>query len=276
MPELPEVEHVARGLGAQVCGRTIAHVSKLDWEPMVETPDPTSFRALLEGRRFEAVGRRAKWIVATLDGGWTLALHLRMSGYITVQRGGEPDKHTHLVIDLTDGRQIFFHDTRKFGRARLLDAQGLLALDAAHGIEPLGPAFTPEALGTIVGRRTTKIKPLLLDQSLIAGVGNIYADEALWRAKIHPRRAACTLSAAEVGALHAGIQAALGSGLEHGGSTLRDYRNSYGEAGENQKHFLVYDQQGKACQRCGAQIEKLVVAQRGTHVCPHCQPEPEG
>lgn len=272
MPELPEVEHVARSLGAQITGSTIARVSKLDWERMVETPDVGAFLSLIEGREVQAVGRRAKWIVATLDAGWSLALHLRMSGYITVRGAGDqPDQYTHLVLELADGRQVFFHDTRKFGRARLIDAEGLLALDSAHGLEPLSEQFTPEALAALLQKRKTKIKPLLLDQKVIAGIGNIYADEALWRASIHPLRPSDSLRNDEIGALHAGIRAALQAGLNNGGSTLRDYRNSYGESGSNQDHFNVYDQEGKPCQRCGTTIEKTVVAQRGTHICPNCQ-----
>lgn len=271
MPELPEVEHVARSLGTQITGSTIARVSKLDWERMVETPDVDAFLSLLEGRKVQAVGRRAKWIVATLDAGWSLALHLRMSGYITVHGAGDiPDQYTHLVLELADGRQVFFHDTRKFGRARLIDTEGLLALDSAHGLEPLSEQFTPEALERLL-RRKTKIKPLLLDQKVVAGIGNIYADEALWRARIHPLRSSDSLSNDEILALHSGIRAALQAGLANGGSTLRDYRNSYGESGSNQDHFNVYDQQGKPCQRCGATVEKTVVAQRGTHICPDCQ-----
>jgi formamidopyrimidine-DNA glycosylase len=196
-----------------------------------------------------------------------------MSGYITVH-GPEavPDKHTHLVLALADGRQVFFHDTRKFGRARLVDAQGLLALDDAHGHEPLAEQFSPEVLRTLLRSHRTRIKPLLLNQKVIAGIGNIYADEALWRAGLHPLRASDSLSDEEIARLHAGIREALESGLTNGGSTLRDYRNSYGESGSNQNHFNVYDRQGKPCPRCGATIEKTTVAQRGTHICPECQP----
>ena len=272
MPELPEVEHAARSLGAQITGARIAGVKKLDWERMVETPDVPLFRELIAGREVQSVGRRAKWIVITLDAGLSLVLHLRMSGFITVRPPeDEADNHTHLVLELTDGRQIFFHDTRKFGRARLIDGAGLLALDTAHGVEPLSDEFTPERLATLLRTKKTKIKPLLLDQKVIAGIGNIYADEALWRAQIHPLRPSDTLNADEVVRLHAAVRAALEAGLRHGGSTLRDYRNSYGERGSNQDHFNAYDQQGKPCPRCTALIVKTVVAQRGTHLCPQCQ-----
>jgi len=247
-------------------------VTHLDWERMVETPSPAEFRALLVGRTVLDAYRRAKWILLTLDEGWTLALHLRMSGVVSVQGPqAQPDRHTHLVLQLDDGRQVFFNDTRKFGRARLLDAEGLAALDTAHGIEPLSEAFTPERLGELLRSRRSQIKPLLLDQKLIAGIGNIYADEALWHAQIHPMRLSDSLSTDEVARLHAGIRIALEQGIRYGGSTLRDYRNSYGESGTNQEHFKAYNQQGRACQHCGGMIEKMVVAQRGTHYCPTCQ-----
>jgi formamidopyrimidine-DNA glycosylase len=272
MPELPEVEHAARGLGAQIIGRRILAVTHLDWERMVETPPVEQFRALLEGRVVLAAGRRAKWILLTLDGGWTLALHLRMSGTVSVHdSAAQPDTHTHLVLLLDDGRQVFFHDTRKFGRARLLDMAGLATLESAHGLEPLTDDFTPAALAERLRGRRTRLKPLLLDQKVIAGIGNIYADEALWHAQLHPLRLSDSLSDDEVARLHAGIRTALLQGLEHGGSTLRDYRNSYGDSGSNQEHFKVYNQQGKPCPRCWTTIEKIFVGQRGTHLCPACQ-----
>ncbi|MDW8146761.1 MAG: bifunctional DNA-formamidopyrimidine glycosylase/DNA-(apurinic or apyrimidinic site) lyase [Roseiflexaceae bacterium] len=275
MPELPEVQHAADSLGVQIVGARIACVERLDWPRMVETPSPDEFIRLLAGRRVHGWGRRAKWILLDLDSGWTLALHLRMSGSLTVHPAdAEPDKHTHLVIRLEDGRRIFFHDTRKFGRARLLDAAGLAALDAAHGDEPLSEAFTIERLANLLRNRKRAIKPLLLDQSVIAGIGNIYADEALWRARIHPLRPAANLNADEVAALHESIRMVLQQALANGGSTLRDYRNSYGARGTNQDHFNAYDREGQPCSRCGATIVKTVVAQRGTHYCPECQTIP--
>ena len=272
MPELPEVEHAARSLGAQIIGRTIVAVTRLDWQRMVETPAVEQFLELLQGRQVLAAGRRAKWIVLTLDSGWALALHLRMSGSITVHApDAQPDVYTHLVLLLDDGRQVFFHDTRKFGRARLLDRLGLAALESAHGIEPLSDAFTPTLLSELLLRRRARLKPLLLDQKVIAGIGNIYADEALWNAQMHPLRSSDSLNDDEIARLHSGIRLALLQGLEHGGSTLRDYRNGYGEPGTNQEHFNVYDRQGQPCPRCGTPIEKTVVGQRGTHLCPFCQ-----
>jgi formamidopyrimidine-DNA glycosylase len=272
MPELPEVQHAADTLAAQIAGSRIAAVTRLDWPRMVETHAPEEFAALLVGRAVRGAARRAKWILVELDAGLTLALHLRMSGYLAVHGPqDEPDKHTHLALRLEDGRQVFFHDTRKFGRARLLDTAGLAALGGAHGAEPLDEGFTPEGLARLLRGRRRAIKPLLLDQTVVAGIGNIYADEALWRAGIHPLRPADTLSAEEVARLHNGIRGALRDGLERGGSTLRDYRNAYGAAGSNQQHFNAYDRAGQPCPRCGTPIVRTLVGQRGTHYCPECQ-----
>ena len=275
MPELPEVETAARDLARQVPGRRIVAIEKLDWERMVETPSTDAFRALLPDRAIVAVRRRAKWLLLELDAGWTLALHLRMSGSVSVRgRDDVADAHTHLVLLLDNGQRIFFRDVRKFGRARLLDPAGLAQLDARHGPEPLEAAFTPEQLAALLAGRRTRIKPLLLNQSLIAGLGNIYTDEALWRARINPNRSAASITPGETQALYEAIRAALELGLEHGGSTLRDYRNGYGEIGHTQEHFNVYDRKGRPCPRCGDTIVRTVVAQRGTHLCPTCQPQP--
>jgi formamidopyrimidine-DNA glycosylase len=273
MPELPEVETAARDLARQVVGSRIVGVEKLDWERMVETPSVDQFRALLAGRRIEGVGRRAKWLLLTLDAGWTLALHLRMSGSVVVQNAeATPDSYTHLVLALDDDRRIFFHDVRKFGRVGLLDAEGLALLNARHGSEPLEDSFTPAELGRLLRGRRARLKPLLLDQRVIAGLGNIYTDEALWLAQLHPLRQAASLNEDELRRLYDAIRAALALGLEHGGSTLRDYRNGFGQIGHTQEHFAVYDRENELCLRCGATIERIVVGQRGTHLCPSCQP----
>lgn len=274
MPELPEVETVARSLAAQVLDRRIVAVEKLDWERMVETPDLASFLAHLPGRQILAIGRRAKWLLLTLDDGWTLALHLRMSGRISVHDPTvTPNIYTHLVLALDDGRRIFFEDQRKFGRVRLLDADGLAALNASLGPEPLQESFGPDDLAERLLRRHTRLKPLLLDQSVIAGLGNIYVDEALWHAQLHPNRAASSLHSDEIARLYAAIRTVLEQGIHNNGSTLRNYRDGYGERGQNQEYFAVYGRKGQPCFRCGASIVRIVVAQRGTHLCPVCQPE---
>jgi formamidopyrimidine-DNA glycosylase len=275
MPELPEVETAARSLDAQVVGRRIVSVEKLDWARMVETPDPARFCAELPERRIERVGRRAKWLLLTLDAGYTLALHLRMSGHVSVHAPhDEADQYTHLVLALDDGRRIFFHDTRKFGRARLLDAAGLAALDASLGPEPLDPAFDAAALAARLARRRAVLKSLLLDQTVLAGLGNIYADESLWLARLHPQRLANSLHDAEYAALHAAIREVLTRAIANKGSTLRNYRDGYGQAGTNQDYFNVYKRTGTPCPRCGTPIERTVVHQRSTHLCPTCQPRP--
>ncbi|MCG8351040.1 MAG: bifunctional DNA-formamidopyrimidine glycosylase/DNA-(apurinic or apyrimidinic site) lyase [Chloroflexales bacterium] len=273
MPELPEVEIAARTLADQVIGLEIVAIEKLDWERMVETPDLASFYALLPGRQIRALGRRAKWMLLTLDAGWTLALHLRMSGIVFVA-GAEVDTdiYTHLVLALDDGQRIFFHDQRKFGRVRLLDSAGLAELDASHGPEPLDDQFTPDVLAQILDQRTTSIKVLLLDQKRIAGLGNIYANDALWLAQIHPLRPSGSLDADEIVRLHNAIRVVLVQAIQNNGSTLRNYRNGYGQAGQNQVHFLAYDRADQPCTRCGATIERIVVAQRSTYLCPTCQP----
>jgi len=275
MPELPEVETVARSLAPQVVGRTIVGVERLDWERMVETPPAPIFRDLIVGRRILAARRRSKWVLLDLDGGWSLAIHLRMSGKLTVQGPDEtPRHHVHLVLRLDDGRRIFFDDERKFGRVRLLDSDGLAALDAAHGPEPLAASFTAAELARILAGRRTKIKPLLLDQRLIAGIGNIYASEALWLARIHPLLPASAIDAAGAEALHVALQAVLNQAIAHEGSSLRNYRDSYGRQGQNQAHFRAYDRAGQPCQRCGTPIERIVAAQRSTFYCPVCQVMP--
>lgn len=274
MPELPEVQHAIDTLAEQVLGRTITCVARLDWEPMVETPAVADFLQLLAGRTIIGARRRAKWMLLELDNRLTLALHLRMSGHISVEPpGSDPGRYVHLMLELDDHRLVCFHDTRKFGRARLLDPAGLAALDAAHGLEPLQEEFTATELMALLHGRARQLKPLLLDQRVIAGIGNIYADEALWRAQLHPLRSSASLSSAEITRLHSAIREALIAGLHNGGSTLRDYRNAYGAAGTNQQHFAAYDRAGQPCERCGTPIMKITVGQRGTHYCPACQVE---
>ncbi|PDW03935.1 bifunctional DNA-formamidopyrimidine glycosylase/DNA-(apurinic or apyrimidinic site) lyase [Candidatus Viridilinea mediisalina] len=272
MPELPEVEIAARSLAPQVEGRTIVALERLTWERMVETPDHERFRMLVVGREFRRVYRRAKWVLLELDAGWTLAIHLRMSGHLIVQGPGvEVRHHVHLILQLSDGGRLCFDDERKFGRVRLLDAAGLAALDAAHGPEPLAESFTPAVLASILAKRSTRLKSLLLDQRRIAGLGNIYVSEALWLARLHPRLPAEQVDFQGVTALHSAIRTVLQQAIAHEGSSLRNYRNSYGRRGQNQEHFLVYDRAGQPCSRCGCPIERTVIAQRSSFVCPTCQ-----
>lgn len=275
MPELPEVETVARGLRASLVGRTIVGV-EVRWARSVVPPDPAAFARRLIGQTVTDVGRRGKWVVIALAGGDTLLIHLRMSGRLVVG-AGEPsdDRHLRALFSLDDGRRLHFFDQRKFGRLVLTsDPQEVLG---GLGLEPLGDDLTAARLGEMLARRRGRIKPLLLDQRFLAGLGNIYTDEALWRASIHPLRQADTLAPAEVRRLHRGIRAVLRAAIEGGGTTLPDagYQRADGRSGEFAGQLAVYGRAGHPCPRCGTDVERIRVSQRGTHLCPRCQPLPE-
>jgi formamidopyrimidine-DNA glycosylase len=195
-----------------------------------------------------------------------------MSGNLTVQQAAiEPNIHTHLVLGLNDGRRLFFEDQRKFGRVMLLDPAGLTELDARFGPEPLAACFTPDELCRRLANRRTKIKPLLLDQQVVAGLGNIYVSEALWQARIHPARLAADINMEACRHLHRAIVSVLTRAIANQGSTLRNYRNSYGENGRNQEHFSVYARTGEPCERCATPISRTVIAQRSSFFCAQCQ-----
>ena len=275
MPELPEVETVARGLRASLVGRTIVGVG-VRWARSVVPPDPIAFARRLTGQTVADVGRRGKWVVITLAGGGTLLIHLRMSGRLVVG-AGEPsdDRHLRVSFSLDDGRWLRFFDQRKFGRLVLTsDPQEVLG---DLGPEPLGDDLTVARLGEMLARRRGRIKPLLLNQRFLAGLGNIYADEALWRAGIHPLRQADTLVPVEVRRLHRGIRAVLRAAIEDGGTTLPDagYQRADGRSGEFAGQLAVYGRAGQPCPRCGTDVERIKVSQRGTHLRPRCQPLPE-
>lgn len=277
MPELPEVETVRRDLGAHIQGVRFAGLRHLDWPRMLENSTPDQLAALLQGATLARVKRRAKWLLLQLEAGPCLAVHLRMSGTLFVAPSGfKPDAHTRLIVDFVAGGCLVFRDVRKFGRWRVLDREGLSALDQAHGPEPLSPEFTADTFQRLLHQRTTALKPLLLNQAFIAGLGNIYVDEALWDARLHPLRSAHTLKPAETQRLHEAIQRVLQAALVRRGSTLRDYRTGTGQVGENQHHFNVYGRAGAPCPRCRTPIVRHVIGQRGTHLCPMCQPAPEG
>ncbi len=301
MPELPEVETIARGLHLQLLSRTFTSV-EVSWERTVDRPDVPAFCAALTGAAVVDVGRRGKFITMGFSTGQTLLTHLRMTGQLLIQPAcpkdeptnqpanyhpeprpepvegfaeGQPTPndapHTRVRFQLDDGRWLLFSDTRKFGRMYLVDDP--LEVLGELGPEPLEDEFTPERLATMLAGRRGRIKPLLLDQRFLAGLGNIYADEALWRARVHPLRSASTLTPDEVTCLHAGIVSVLCEALEEGGTSLRDnqYRQPDGDAGAYQDLLAIYGRAGQGCLRCGATIERLVVGQRGTYICPRCQ-----
>lgn len=271
MPELPEVETVVRGLRAPLVGRTVESMW-YNWDNTIHSPHPSEFAARITGQTFRAVNRRAKYILCELDVD-TLIIHLKMTGRLYVvpdEALSDADPWVHFRLQLDAGQQLRFSDARKFGKVYLTD--DVHKITSKLGPEPLEDDFTAAVLRERLTGRQRAIKALLLDQSFIAGVGNIYADEALHRAGIHPLRGAHTLNDDEIARLHTTIRAALNAGIDYEGATLNWYRKPDGTPGESQKHFYVYGREGQPCIICGHPIEKIRVAQRGTHFCPICQP----
>jgi len=270
MPELPEVETIVNQLRLPLLGRRIAAVW-VGWERIVDRPSADEFCRRLVGQTFVAAERRGKFLLFPLQRGDTLLVHLRMTGRLWLLLPGvEPDRHTHAVLTLDDGQRLHYRDPRKFGRLYLVDdAQEVVG---RLGPEPLAADFDVASLSAqLVGRRG-RIKSLLLDQRLLAGLGNIYADEALFRAAIHPLRLGQSLTAEETARLHAALRAVLSEAIAAQGSTLRDYRSASGQSGRFQEQWQVFRRQGEACPRCGAALERIRVGGRSTHFCPRCQP----
>lgn len=276
MPELPEVETVARGLQASLVGRTIVAV-EVRWPRSVIPPEPAAFARRVTDQAVTGVGRRGKWVVISLSGGDALLVHLRMTGRLVMGPEECPDDpHVRVLFSLDDRRTLRFCDPRKFGRMWLSGnpAEALGEL----GPEPLGDDFTAARLEAMLAHRRGRIKPLLLNQRFLVGLGNIYADEALWRAGIHPLRQADTLAHDEVWRLHEAIRSVLQAAIDSGGTTLRDaaYRQADGRSGEFASRLAVYGKAGQPCPRCGTDVERIRVSQRGTHFCPLCQSPPQG
>lgn len=274
MPELPEVETVKRTLAPQLIGRTILRTNIGAYRRCIAAPDADQFCARTEGRTITGVGRRGKFLLLHLDSGDTATIHLRMTGEISVNPSDSPlGPHVHLWLELDGGQQLRYQDVRKFGRWSLLTPQQYRLFDRAIGPEPLDPSFNAETFRTMIQHRRRILKPLLLDQSFIAGIGNIYADEALFRARIHPRRVSNDLSDEETHRLFRAIRNVLLSALEHRGTTLRDYRDGNGEPGENLSRLQIYSRKvGDPCPVCETPVVREVIGQRGTKLCPTCQP----
>jgi formamidopyrimidine-DNA glycosylase len=272
MPELPEVETVVRGLREPLVGRTIMGVWT-DWPKSLRGGDAPGVAARLHGQTVTGIERRAKYILCQLSGGDVLVVHLKMTGRLYVAGVDDihdADRWVHVRLDLDGGRQLRFSDARKFGFVSVVTSVADLAPHL--GPEPLTDDFTPAYLAAQLKRSRRAIKAMLLDQTFLAGVGNIYADEALFRAGIHPLRTADSLTKAETARLFATIREALNAGIEREGASINWYRKPDGTAGSAQQHFLAYDRAGEPCLTCGTPIEKIRVAQRGTHFCPSCQP----
>jgi formamidopyrimidine-DNA glycosylase len=294
MPELPEVETIRRQLEPELVGRVIEHATVLD-ERLTRPEPPKSVERALEGRRVEAVARRGKYLLIKLDGGRTLAMHLRMTGNLLLREPdegpvadlmeveplggprlyeGSPElKYTRARFELDDSRELVFTDLRRFGQAVVLDQGDALEsyFAARLGVEPLSAELTPERLLELASGRTAPLKSFLLTQSAVAGIGNIYADEALWRARLHPLSPAGSLKAEHAEELVDGITDALEFALQHRGSSIDDYRDARGERGTMQEEFLVHTREGERCMRGDGVIRRIVVSGRSTYFCPACQ-----
>ena len=298
MPELPEVETVARDLQREVAGATIVGAT-VNWDRTIRHPQPPErFADEVRDATIKKVTRRAKTVLMHLEDGRVLTVALRMTGALLVVPDTTPeDRYARVVFDLADGRQLQYRDVRKFGRIGLWPGGGLRSVGAGrgsrskrtaegrgryrigevfsgHGPEPLTRSFSAERFAERLKGRSARLKALLLDQSFIAGVGNIYADEALWRARLHPLRAADTLDAADVRRLHRSVRQVLRQAVANRGSSVSDYVDAKGERGSNADRLAVYRRTEQPCFRCGTRIKRIVVTQRSTHFCPRCQVEP--
>ncbi|MER2599736.1 MAG: bifunctional DNA-formamidopyrimidine glycosylase/DNA-(apurinic or apyrimidinic site) lyase [Caldilineales bacterium] len=276
MPELPEVENTIRDLKPLLVGRRIRRVQIL-WPRLLHQADPDLFAAALTDRQIVNASRRGKYLLFALDDGHIWAVHLRMTGQLHLAApDAEQSKHIHALFDLDNGQQLRYRDPRKFGRFYLVE--NVQALAPTMGPEPLAEHFTPLELFTRIQGRNTAIKTLLLNQTVLAGLGNIYADEALFTAGIHPRRAAHSITQADCNRLHTAIRQTLAMAIREGGSSLggseiTNYRRPIGVQGRFQFRLHVYQRTGKPCTVCATPIERIRLAQRSTHFCPHCQPE---
>lgn len=274
MPELPEVETYVRELEPLLLGRQVC-AAQVFWPRTIAAPAVAEFQAQIVGQQFARFGRRGKYMLLGLAGGATLIVHLRMTGHLQVEPAATaPDKHTHVLLDLDSGAHLFFRDSRKFGRIWLVE--DVAPVLARLGPEPLSDDFAPDGLGQRLAGRQAAIKALLLDQSIVAGVGNIYADEALFRAGIHPLRSGGSLTGAELARLHAAVCTVLAEGIAAAGSSLgvssiQNYQRPSGQPGSFQEQHRVFQRTGQPCVVCGAPIVRIVIAQRSTHFCPGCQ-----
>ena len=269
MPELPEVETIARQLRARgIEGRIILSV-KVAWPRMVEPLSAASFSKQIRGTTIDKISRVGKWMMFSLSSGKTIMIHLRMAGSFSM----EPGQHDRLVLKLSDGLTLHYRDTRKFGRWKLVDDPQVIL--GKLGPDALTRQFTRAYFCEAMRLRHRMIKPLILDQSMVAGLGNIYADEALWKSKIHPERRSDALTDAELENLFKAIKQVLKIGVKNRGTSLGDgktnYRDVEGESGGHRDEVKAYGRSGKPCARCKTALEKIVVAQRGTTFCPKCQ-----
>ena len=274
MPELPEVETYVRELMPALTGRTIT-VARVFWPRIIADPLAEEFPARIAGLGFNSFDRRGKYMLLGMNDGSTLIVHLRMTGKLLILPSDtEPNPHTHVVMELDNGSALHYNDPRKFGRIWLVPDHAPIL--AKLGPEPLANDFRVDDLAARLAGRTASIKALLLDQRIVAGVGNIYADESLFRAGIHPARAGGSLTVEEIVRLHAAVREVLEAGIARsvsslGGSSLQKYVRPGGMPCDFQNEFFVFRRTGEPCLVCGTPIKRIVIAQRSTHFCPHCQ-----
>lgn len=277
MPELPEVETVRRTLEKLVIGKTIEAV-EVRWGKIIKEPDDIEqFGFLLKGQTIESIGRRGKFLIFYLDD-YSLVSHLRMEGRYGLYDAEEPaDKHTHVIFKFTDKTELRYRDVRKFGTMHLYNKGTELDVEPLSkvGPEPFSEGFTIDRLRQSLMKTNRFIKSALLDQRIVAGLGNIYVDEALFHAGIHPERISATLTEEEVTRLYSSIKSTLAEAIEKGGSTVRSYVNSQGQIGMFQLELYAYSRKGQPCKKCGTPMERIVVGGRGTVFCPVCQPSPQ-
>lgn len=276
MPELPEVETIARELRPLVVGRTIVDAS-FDWPNQVKHPPPDEFVPAVRGREILSVDRRAKWIVAPLgparEGGEpaVLAIQVKMTGQLDVVSPETPrDKHVHVVFSLDNGKELRLRDTRKFGRVAVYAIDAANAVLGELGPEPLDEEFTLADFRRLLRRRKGRLKTLLMNQEFLAGVGNIYADEALWRARLHPLRSPQGIRPDQERLLYSSLRDVLNEAIDRRGSSVDSYRAPEG-AGNMQRFLNVYGRTGKPCPRCGRPTKRIVIGARSTHFCSWCQ-----
>lgn len=273
MPELPEVETIARYLNDGAVTHVPIREVIVFWPRTVQGEDVAEFRRALIRKTIERVTRRAKWLIFELDDGQSVLIHLRMTGNLRITNGALPEKHDRIIIDFENGKRLHYRDTRKFGRWKLVDSQRKAF--AKLGPEPLGSTFTGKWLFEQLQQHRRILKPQLLDQSFLAGLGNIYVDEALFDAGINPTRLSDSVTKPEAAALCRSIRKVLRNSIENQGTSLGDGLSNYGfsegKRGRNQLYLKVYQRGGEPCTKCGHPIEKIVVAQRSTHFCSTCQ-----
>jgi formamidopyrimidine-DNA glycosylase len=265
MPELPEVETIRRELEPHVIGRTISGLSFF-WEGIVRQPSLEEFCSRLIGQRITGLGRRGKYLIFNLSGGQALIIHLKMTGSLWLK---DPEKFVRAIIHLDDGSNIYFRDPRKFGIMWLTD--DVSSVGGRLGPDALGEDFTAKVLAAKLKKRQAPIKALLCDQGLVAGIGNMYADEALFMAKIHPMRAGGSLTQEEVKRLYKAIREVLAAGIQEKGASTDTYFRPSGEPGTAHWQFRVAHRRGENCPLCGTPLERIAVRNRGSYFCPKCQ-----